>query len=201
VTRSCIVVLGWAAAVSACSAQDPAILQIKIVEGEGAVYAGGSRSTRGVTVQVTDETGKPVDGATVSFRLPEAGAGGTFSGGTKTEIVTTRGDGRAAVWGMQWNRTEGPFEVRITAVKGSARAGTVCALYLTNAVTARDQAAPAGRTGLSRGHKWVWIALAVVGGAGGAVAAAGLAGKSQSAGSGVVTLHIGGPTGVNLGRP
>jgi len=191
--------LGWAAAL--CAAQDPAILQIKIVEGEGAVYAGGSRSTRGVTVQVTDETGKPVEGATVSFRLPDAGAGGAFASGSKTEIVTTRGDGRAAVWGMQWNRTEGSFEVRITAVKGSARAGTVCGLYLSNAASARDQAAPAGHAGPSRGHKWVWIALAVVGGAGGAVAAAGLAGKSPSSASATVTLHIGGPTGVNLGRP
>ena len=34
---------------------DPAILQIRILEGEGAVYPIGARATRGVTVQVTDE--------------------------------------------------------------------------------------------------------------------------------------------------
>ena len=45
---------------------DPAILLIRIVEGEGAVYPIGSRATRGVTVQVTDETGRPVDRAAVT---------------------------------------------------------------------------------------------------------------------------------------
>ena len=48
-----------------------------------------------------------------------------FSTGGRTEIAATHADGRAAVWGMQWNRTAGPFEIRITAVKGQARAGVV----------------------------------------------------------------------------
>ena len=113
---------------------DPAILLIHIVEGEGAVYAIGSRATRGVTVQVTDETGKPVDSAAVSFRLPDDGPTGEFSSGMRTEIVPTGADGRANVWGMQWNRVTGPLEVRITAAKGEARAGTVCGLYLSNAL-------------------------------------------------------------------
>jgi len=39
---------------------DPAILQIRIIEGEGAIYPIGARATRGVTVQVTDETGTEV---------------------------------------------------------------------------------------------------------------------------------------------
>src|SRR5437879_5619201 len=59
--------------VTAILAQDPAILQVRVVDGEGAVYAIGTRATRGVTVQVTDETGKPVEGASISFRLPEEG--------------------------------------------------------------------------------------------------------------------------------
>ena len=67
----------------------------------------GGRATRGLTVQVTDEAGKPVEGASVSFRLPDSGPAGTFASGSRTEIVTTGGDGRAGVWGMQWNRTAG----------------------------------------------------------------------------------------------
>ena len=74
---------------------DPAILLIRIVEGEGTVYPIGSRATRGVTVQVTDESGKPVDSAAVVFRLPQDGPTGTFSSGMQTEIVTTTADGRA----------------------------------------------------------------------------------------------------------
>ena len=107
--------------------QDPAILQVRVVEGEGAVYGIGSRATRGITIQVTDETGKPVSGSTVTFRLPDSGSTGTFPSGSKTEVVATRADGRAAAWGMQWNRAPGALEIRITAVKGQTRAGILCA--------------------------------------------------------------------------
>jgi hypothetical protein len=61
-----------------------AIIQLRVIEGEGAVYAPGSRATRGITVQVTDETGQPLEGVAVSFRLPEEGAGGTFASGLRT---------------------------------------------------------------------------------------------------------------------
>src|SRR5437868_6319967 len=68
VTWRVVMVLPISAMIAA--AQDPTILQIRILEGEDAVYATGSRATRGITVLVTGETGKPVDGATLSFRLP-----------------------------------------------------------------------------------------------------------------------------------
>src|SRR5579863_1984214 len=95
------------------AAAQPAALKVTLIEGEGAVYPAGSRATRGVTVKVTDETGQPVDGATVSFSLPSDGPGGAFVSGTRTEVATTHADGEAAVWGMQWNRTPGPFEILI----------------------------------------------------------------------------------------
>ncbi len=144
--------------------QAASIIQLRVVEGEGAVYATGSRATHGVTVQVTDETGQPVESAAVSFRLPDDGAGGTFSTGLRTEIVTTRADGRATIWGMKWNRTTGPFEVRVTAAKGQARAGIVVSQYLSDKV-------PASSGGDGQFHashsykKWLLIAAAVAGGA------------------------------------
>jgi len=109
--------MAWGAA---WAADAPSILTIRVAEGDGAAYPIGSRATRGVTVLVTDETGHPVEGATVSFTLPAEGPGGVFSSGGRTEIAATRADGRAAVWGMQWNHTAGAFEIRITAVKGQA---------------------------------------------------------------------------------
>ena len=176
--------------------QDPAILQLRILEGEGAVYRIGSRATRGITIQITDETGKPVDGARVSFRLPESGPGGAFATGARTEIATTRSDGRATVWGMQWNRTPGQFEVRITAEKGQTRAGTVCALYLSDA----PDAAPAtARVGPGRSHKWLWIAVAI-GGAAAAGVAATAAGKSTTSAAAATGVTIGSPT-ITLGHP
>ena len=179
--------------------EDPAALQIRVVEGEGAIYQIGSRATRGLTVEVSDETGKPVEGATVSFRLPEDGAGGVFSTGAKTEIVTTHADGRAAVWGMQWNRSAGSFEVRITALKGQTRAGAVCGMYLSAPVPGKD-APPAKTHSSSSGHKWLWIALAVAGAAGAGVATMGLAGKASPAAAPATPLQIGSPT-IGLGHP
>jgi hypothetical protein len=182
-------------------AADPAILQIRIVEGEGLAYAVGSRATRGITVQIADETGKPVEGATVSFRLPEDGPGGSFSSGSKTEVATTGADGRVSVWGMLWNRTPGAFEVRITAAKAQARAGAVTSLYLNDAPISKAER-PDSRIGAESSHKWLWIGLAVAGVAGAATAA--LAGKSQSstpaANSQIGVPTIGTPT-ISVGKP
>jgi hypothetical protein len=179
---------------------DPAILQIRIIEGEGLVYTAGSRATRGITVQVTDETGKPVEGASVSFRLPEDGPSGAFSTGSKSEIATTRPDGRASVWGMQWNRTVGSLEVRITAVKGQARAGTICASYISEAAAGHVSASDS-RVGGGSSHKWVWILLVAAGAVGaGAVAAVGGKSGSGSAPTGAAGPSIGTPS-ITIGHP
>ena len=177
---------------------DPDILLIRIVEGEGAVYPIGSRATRGVTVQVTDETGKPVEGAAVVFRLPEDGPTGTFSSGMPAEAVTTGPDGRANVWGMQWNRMPGPLEVRITAAKGQARAGTVCALYLSNTVVSSEprKSAVSGW----RSHKKIWIGVGIAAGAFVGVAAVSSRGTPSAAASGVNAPQIGTPS-IIIGKP
>jgi hypothetical protein len=181
---------------------NPAILQIHVLEGEGVAYPIGARATRGVTVQVADETGKPVEGSTVSFRLPEEGPSGTFSDGSRAEIATTKADGKAAAWGMQWNRTEGSFEIRITAVKGQARAGTVCAIYLSK-LSAAASAAEGGSSSplrLAKSHKWLWITLAVAAAAGIVVATTALSAKSTPVGPTVTPTTIGTPS-IVIGQP
>ncbi|MCU1337870.1 MAG: hypothetical protein JWO19_3451 [Bryobacterales bacterium] len=176
---------------------DTAVLLIRIVEGEGAVYPIGSRATRGVTVQVTDETGKPVDNAAVSFRLPDDGPTGAFSSGMRTEIVTTGVDGRANVWGMQWNRLPGPLEVRITAAKGKARAGTVCGLYLSNTLAAAEP--KNGAPSRWRSHRRIWIGVGIAAAAFVGVAVVSSRG-TPSATAGVNAPQIGTPT-IIIGRP
>jgi len=178
----------------AVSANASVIVQLKVVEGEGVVYRTGTRATRGITVLVTDETGKPVDMAAVSFRLPDEGASGTFSSGLRTEIVTTGPDGRATVWGMQWNKTPGPVEIRITAIKEQARAGLVSTQYLSDSVAPKS-----GGEGVftaSHGHKWMWIAAIAAGaGAGAAFALSKGSSSSPAATTSVVTgLSIGTPS-------
>jgi hypothetical protein len=184
------------------AAQEPSSLQLHVIEGEGVVYPIASRATRGITVQVTDPAKRPVQGATVSFQLPRDGPGGVFATGSKTEIATTGADGRASVWGMQWNRTPGSFEVRITAAKGQSRAGTVCALQLASALAAQPAGLLKGHIGPKRGHKFAWIVLAVAGAAAGGVAASAMAGKTGPGSSPppANTVQIGSPT-IILGHP
>lgn len=180
-------------------ADNPALLAIRVTEGDGAVYAKGSRATRGLTVLITDETGRAVEGATVSFLLPADGPGGVFSSGAKTEIATTHGDGRATAWGMQWNRTAGPFEIRITAVKGQARAGAVSSQSLSDALELKG-AASAKTRGMG-GHKLLWISAIVAGAAAAGVAGV-VSGKGSAAtpsGTSVTPLQIGAPT-ISLGH-
>jgi hypothetical protein len=93
---------------------------------------------------------------------------------------------------MQWNRTEGSFEIRITAAKGQARAGTVCPVYLSKASVETD--APAS-VKLGRNHKWLWITLAVAAGAVASVALAKVASKSSTTiGPTTTPTSIGSPT-------
>jgi len=176
-------------------------VQLKVIEGEGTVYRTGTRATRGLTVLVTDEGGKPVANAAVSFRLPEDGPGGVFNSGLRTEVITTGVDGRATVWGMQWNKNAGPVEIRITAVKDQARAGLISTQYLSDAVAPKAGGEGVFSTSHKGRLKWILIAAGV-----GAGAAAGLlfarSNSSLAPGSTTSTtgILIGSPS-INIGHP
>ena len=181
------------------------LLQLQIVEGEGLSYRVGTRATRGVTVQVTDETGQPVSLAAVTFRLPDQGASGTFSSGTRTEVVPTGVDGRASVWGMQWNNTPGMVEIRISAAKEQLRAGIVSTQTLTNQAAPGDQGSSAGGQGVFKAShhssKWLWLfAAAGAAGAAGAFAMQHSQSASNSSTSSVVGITIGAPN-ITVGHP
>ena len=114
---------------------DPLILQVQVIEGEGLTYFPGARAVKGITVRVTDEVGRPVSGAAVSFRLPDDGPTGVFQNNSKTELAATAIDGRASVWGMRWGKATGTATIRITAAKGSTRAGTIATQIISDAAT------------------------------------------------------------------
>jgi hypothetical protein len=182
------------------SANASVIVQLRVVEGEGTTYRTGSRATRGVTVLVTDEAGLPLDMASVSFRLPDQGASGTFNSGLRTEVVTTGPDGRASVWGMQWNKTAGTVQIRITAVKAQARTGIVSTQYLSDSVAAK-----AGGEGVftasHNGHKWLWIGMLAAGvAAGGAYALLRSQGSPAPSSTSTTGVTIGAPS-VVVGQP
>jgi len=191
--------LGIAFTVTALMAHAAVIVQLRVVDGEGTVYATGSRSARGLTVSVTDETGKPVEGASVSFRLPDEGPSGVFASGLRTEVVTTHTDGRATVWGMQWNKTSGTVEIRITAVKGEARAGLISTQYLNDGVSSKAGGEGVFQPSHRSRNKWILISGVAVG------AVAGMAftrsqGSKAGAAPAAVSVQIGSPS-ILVGHP
>jgi hypothetical protein len=186
------------------------ILQIKVLEGEGAVHAPGSKAARPLTVEVTDETGKPVERATVSLHLPDDGPGGTFLNGLRTDVGITDSAGRFVVPGVQWNRQPGRFQIRILASLDQAHAGMLSSQYIgeaggrarTAAAPASAPKAPAARSASSGRTKWVVIAALL---AAGATAGALNGARSSSATQPpptppAPTLTIGTPT-ITVGKP
>lgn len=190
---------GWAAAQSA-------VLQLHVLDGQGAYHAPGARAARFLTVKVTDDLGQPVPGALVSFRLPEDGPGGVFENGLPTDVVTAAADGTAAAPPVRWNRVPGAFEVRVVAATTVSRAGTVVPMYLSdrapppnNGHSSNGAAAVAALPGKRR---YGWLALGLA--AGGAVAVGFSRGwfrrPPPAAPSGPEPPRLGSPI-ISLGRP
>ena len=185
------------------AAAETAILQIQVLEGDGAVFGAGSLTQRAFAVRVTDETGRPIEGVAVSFRLPDEEATGLFRNGLRTEIAVTATDGRAAAWGVKWGSVVGSVKVRVTAAKDQARAGTLISAYVSEGGASgagRERDAPLKARSGSRARWWM-IVLAASGGA----AAAGLArqgkGATQTpAAAAAPAVQIGNPV-IAVGRP
>jgi len=177
-----------------------AILQIHILEGEGSVHAPGSRAARPLTVEVTDETGKPVPGAAVSFHLTDEGATGVFGNGLRTEIAITDAQGRASARAMTLNRAAGRFEIRVVASKEQARAGVVSFQYIAEphsgaaSAAAVAPAAPAPRAMSSGRLRWIAIAALAAGGAAAGLLSAARSRTAAPAASNTSTVTIGPPS-------
>ena len=147
-------------------------------------------------MQVTDDLGRAVAGAAVSFRLPEEGPGGLFSNKLRTEVAISDANGRAGVRNLQLNRTPGAFHIRITAAKDQARAGTLARQFIEG-----GPAATASVKGKSS-KRWIVLGLVAAGVAGG-LGASGRGGKTAAP---VATAPAGppvsvGPPVISLGRP
>lgn len=66
-------------------------------------------------VEVRDANDLPIEGATVNFRLPASGPGGTFPGGAYTKQVRTDAQGQAIADGFQPNGQDGRFTIQVRA--------------------------------------------------------------------------------------
>jgi hypothetical protein len=163
-------------------------------------------------VEVTDETGKPVEGAAVSFHLPEEGPGGVFANGMRTEVAVTDSHGHASVHGLQLNRAPGPFQIRIVASKEQARAGMVSSQYIAEPGSGAAAGGHPATAGNSHGYrKWIVVAVLAAGGAAAGILVAGKSGSAPAPAAPAalsappapvptVSLTIGAPT-ITVGKP
>jgi hypothetical protein len=180
----------------------PAALEIQVEQGAGAAHQPGSRSAVPLTLRVVDEAGRPVPGATVSLLMPDDGPAGVFPSGLSTEILVTGADGRVSVRGIRWGPEPGLVGIRVTAVKGPARAGTV----VNQQIEPRDASATDPATGRRspsvskpRG-RWVILAVVAAGAAAGGLALGLAGGGTPPAGAPPAAGAIETP-GIQVGLP
>ena len=115
--RSLAVTLSFLMISSAWDAQAqtmPTLLNIVVVEGDGAINNIRQRVARDPVVRVEDENHKPIAGAAVVFTLPTEGATGDFAG-QKTITVTTDTKGLAVGKSMKLNPIPGKVPIHVTA--------------------------------------------------------------------------------------
>jgi len=97
------------------ASQAAPMLNLVVVEGEGATNNIRLRTAREPIVQVEDENHKPVAGAIVVFTLPSNGAGGTFANGARTLSMMSDSKGQAVARGFHPNGLKGQFQIRVNA--------------------------------------------------------------------------------------
>src|ERR1039458_5924957 len=85
------------------TAQVAPMLNLVVLEGEGATNNIRQRTAREPIVQVQDENHKPVAGAIIVFTLPSNGAGGAFANGARTLSMVSDNQGQAVARGFRPN--------------------------------------------------------------------------------------------------
>ncbi len=169
--------------------QEPTKLNISILEGEGSINNIRQRVSREAMVQVNDENHKPVAGVAVTFFLPDHGASGVFSNGSRSLTVMTDDAGHAVAQGMVPNKVAGEVQVRVVARFKNLNADAI--IHQQNVAAAAATGAAAG--GAISGKLLAIILIAAAAAAGGAVAATRGGGASPTPVP-TVTITVGTPT-------
>ena len=148
------------------TAQVAPMLNLVVLEGEGATNNIRQRTAREPIIQVQDENHRPVAGAIVVFTLPSNGAGGVFANGAKTLTMVSDNQGQAVARGFRPNGLKGQYQIRVNASHQGQTAST--SINQTNAVLAASGAATAGAAGVSGKLIVVLVAVGAAAAAGGA---------------------------------
>jgi hypothetical protein len=133
-------------------------IRVTVREGEGALNNVRTARAKEPVVVVTDAADRPLAGASVAFLLPELGASAVFPTGSAMTI-TTGDDGVAVGRGMKPNNAAGSFEIRVVASYQGQVARAV--VHQTNVAPKAPSSGSGRKTA---------VLLAVIGGAGAALA-------------------------------
>lgn len=115
---------------------------ITVVAGSGQSAQATTAFATALQAKVTDGSGNPVNGISVTFTAPATGASGTFTGGVRTATVTTNASGVATAPIFTANATIGSYTV--TANLTSGPLGTAASFSLSNTHGAVTQLALTG---------------------------------------------------------
>jgi hypothetical protein len=150
-------------------AQEPGILRITVTP-ERSSAAAGSHWKGPLTVQVVDGAGSPVAGASVSLLLPDTAPTGAFENGLRSQVLVTNASGSATPGDVRWGPASGAVSIRITAAKGSSRAGTVSRVELLERDASRhgeSEETPRYSPPSRWRNKWTILAMTAAGIVGG----------------------------------
>ena len=154
-----------------------ALLTLEILEGDGAIYNLRGRGFTMPRVRVSEPDGRPVKGAAVTFRLPDAGPGASFADG-RIAMVQTDDKGEAIVPPLKLNSQLGQWEIRIAAThRGGVARGL---LHQINAAPVEAMTSPGKKS-----KSLYWLAAIAAGAA--TAATVGLAGSGSPPRSGGVS--------------
>ena len=159
--------------------QGPQSLSVVVVTGEGAIHNIIRQVVVEPIVEVRDEQGRPVAGATVLFSSPESGPSVSFLDGSRRMTVRTDESGRARARGMVPNIQEGAYMIEVTATMAGLRA---------NGSIAQTNAVPAQTAAKKKPFAWKLLAGVAAAAAAGVVVAVQKSDKTGPAQSTSLTL-------------
>jgi hypothetical protein len=143
-------------------------LKILVLEGERAI----NNTTRHIGIQpvveVRDQNDRPVENATVVFRLPLSGPGGAFPGDSPTFRATSNAQGQAGATGFVPNDKQGRFDIHVTATYQN-RTGEVT-ISQTNSPNTLSMKAPMPQKRSIFRNKYLYIGVGAAVGVGIALA-------------------------------
>ena len=94
-------------------------LRVIVLQGQGATHEAARGLAALTVVEVRDENDKPVEGAVVTFRIPQNSQAGSFAGGRLSNTGRTNSQGQVGMTGFIPSQQPGTFDIAVTAVFGN----------------------------------------------------------------------------------